>query len=44
MDKMVHGQNGMTEMVWTKWYGLNQHSINPSSTDNIIFSSIPLPL
>jgi len=45
MDKMVYeqnsiGQNGTDKMV----YGQNKHSINPAPTDNMIFSSIPLPL
>ena len=55
MDKMVYGQNvigqnGMDKMVRTKWYEYNgadkiiNQSINPVPTDNMIFSSIPLPL
>ncbi len=46
-DKMV-----LDKMVWTKWYGQNgtdkilriKSSINPAPIDNMIFSSIPLPL
>jgi len=46
-DKMVSGK-----MVWTKWYGQNgtdeilrvKSSINLVPIENIIFSSIPLPL
>ena len=46
-DKMV-----LDKMVWTKWDGQNctdkilriKSSINPAPIDNMIFSSIPLPL
>ena len=46
-DKMV-----LVKMAWTKWYGQNstdkilriKSSINPALIDNMIFSSIPLPL
>jgi len=49
-DKMVltkwYGQND----IWTKWYEQNgadkiiNQFINPTPTDNMIFSSILLPL
>src|SRR6218665_208124 len=44
------GQNGMDKMVRTKWYEYNgadkiiNQSIKHVPTDNMIFSSIPLPL
>ena len=46
-DKML-----LDKMAWTKWYGQNgtdkilriKSSINPAPIDNMIFSSIPLPL
>ena len=42
----------LDKIVWTKWYGQNgtdkillmKSSINPAPIDNVIFSSIPLPL
>ena len=47
MDKMV-----LDKMLWTKWYGQIgmdkilriKSSINPAPIDNMIFSSIQLPL
>jgi len=44
------GQNGMDKIIRTKWYGQNgtdtiiNQSISPAHTDNMIVSSIPLPL
>jgi len=51
-DRMVRTKWYMNKMVRTKWYGQNgtdkvlriKSSINPSPIDNMIFSSIPLPL
>ena len=48
-----YGKNGIwTKWYWTKWYGQNgmaqilriKSSINPALIDNMIFSSIPIPL
>src|SRR6218665_3430875 len=51
LDKMIFEKMVLGKMVWTKWYGQNGtdkilriKSSKKPAPDNMIFSSIPLPV